>query len=303
MTITTTRTTTMMRMTTTEATADRAVREIAGRSRGGDFMIRTHNRRRAAGVCLAGMLAFCTACTPAPVPGGGGGTGGEVPDDLPDTVPAFDAATFTQPTQIDNAFLPLVPGTTLTYRVETDEGTETIVVEVLDDTREVQGVSCRVVRDRVYLDGLLIEDTHDWFAQDDEGNVWYMGEEVDNYNYDDEDNLIDITHEGAWEAGRDVAGAGTIARPGYQMPASPAPGITYHQEYYEGEAEDMAEVVALDVPVTLADGTEYSCLQTRDINPLEPGAEEFKYYASGIGLVLEETPDGEERAELVSVEP
>jgi hypothetical protein len=222
-------------------------------------------------------------------------------DTIPDTVPDFDAAMFSNPTQIDNLYFPLVPGTTWTYTGETADGAERIVVEVLDDTREVDGVTCRVVRDRVYLNDVLIEDTHDWFAQDDDGNVWYMGEIVDNYNYDDAGNLIDVTHEGAWEAGADVANAGTIARPGYQMKASFAAGDTYHQEYYVGEAEDMGVVEALDVSVTLANGTTYSCLQIRDSNPLEPGHEEFKYYAPNVGLVREEPVGGGERIELVSV--
>jgi hypothetical protein len=227
------------------------------------------------------------------------------PDDggVPDTVPGSSAAVFTDPTQIDNPYFPLTPGTTWTYEGETEDGAERVVVEVLDQTRVVQGVTARVVRDRVFLDDLLIEDTLDWFAQDDAGNVWYLGEDVDNYNYDDEDNLIDITHEGAWEAGLDVANVGTIALPGYQMPASPAPGETYHQEYYVGEAEDTAEVVALNAAVALEDGSSYSTLQTRDFNPLDPGAEEYKYYASGIGLVVESAVGGGERLELVSVEP
>ena len=153
----------------------------------------------------------------------------------------------------------------------------------------------------MYLDEVLIEDTHDWYAQDDDGNVWYMGEEVDNYNYDDEGGLIDITNEGAWEAGLDVVGLGTIAKPGYVMKASPTPGDIYHQEYYEGEAEDMAEVIALDVSVTLSDGTAYSCLQARDFTPLEPEVNEYKYYAPGVGVVLEEVVGEDERVELISV--
>jgi hypothetical protein len=147
----------------------------------------------------------------------------------------------------------------------------------------------------------LIEDTRDWHALDDAGNVWYMGEAVDNYNYDDQGRLIDVTHEGAWEAGKDVANLGTIAQPGYIMKANPMPGEVYHQEFYRGEAEDMGEVAALNVSVTLANGMTYSCLQTRDFTPLEPDVNEYKYYAPAVGLVLEETVGGGERVELVSV--
>ncbi len=222
---------------------------------------------------------------------------------IPDTVPDFDAATFTNPTLIDNQYFPLTPGTTRTYVKETDEGAERVVEEVLEETREILGVDCRIIRVQEFLDDVLIEDTHDWHAQDDEGNVWYMGESVDNYNYDDQGVLIDITHEGAWEAGKDVAGLGTIARPGYIMLADPTPGDVYSQEYYAGEAEDIGEIVALSVSITLADGTTYSCLQTHDFTPLEPDADEYKYYAPGVGLVAEEPIDGSERVELVSIEP
>jgi hypothetical protein len=224
-------------------------------------------------------------------------------DTLPSTVPDFDEATFSEPTVIDNPFLPLAPGTAKTLIAETDEGVERTLIEVLDSTRIVAGVECRRVRDRVYLDDVLIEDTEDWFAQDDDGNVWYMGEQVDNYNYDDQGNLIDITHEGGWEAGRDVAGIGVVAHPGHVMRASPIRGEVYNQEFYAGEAEDMGEVVALNILVILSDGTRYpGCLQTRDFTPLEPGVNEYKYYARGIGLVLEEVVNGDERSELVEVE-
>ena len=90
--------------------------------------------------------------------------------------PSFEQATFTNPTQVDNKYLPLNPNTVQLYQVETEDGVETIVVEVLEETRVVNGVTCVVVRDQVFLDELLIEDTHDWYAQDDDGNVWYMGE-------------------------------------------------------------------------------------------------------------------------------
>jgi len=217
---------------------------------------------------------------------------------IPDTVPDFDAATFSDPSTIDNPFFPQPVGVTRTY----EGGGEVIIIDVLDDQKEVMGIAVRVVRDRVFVDGVLVEDTHDWFAQDDEGNVWYMGEEVDNYNYDGNGQLIDITHEGAWEAGKDVAGLGVVALPGHVMKASPAVGDRYSQEYYPGEAEDMGEVVALNVPVTLGDGTQFVTLQTRDFTPLEPDANEYKYYAEGIGVVREEVVGGDERIDLVSVE-
>lgn len=263
--------------------------------------------RKLSACCLVAVLAT-VGC------GDGGGSNGEptptsgmtppptaTPAGPPDTVPNFAAAAFGSPTVIDNVYFPLVPGTVRVYMTELEDGYETGVVEVLDEQRQVMGIATRVVRDRVFEEELLIEDTHDWFAQDDTGNVWYMGEEVDNYEYDDEGEVTELNHDGAWEAGLDVAGLGVIALPGYQMEASPSIGDLYHQEYYEGEAEDMAEVLASGVGVMLADGTEYSTLRTRDFTPLEPDVEEFKYYASGVGTVLEESPEEEERTELKGV--
>lgn len=239
---------------------------------------------------LGALLATCGCTVSPPV------------DQLPATVPVFRASAFTDSLNIDNPYFPLVAGTTWTYSAESADRVERTVVEVLAETRTVAGVECRVVRDRVYLNDILIEDTYDWYAQDDDGNVWYMGEEVDNYDYDDTGALIDVTHEGAWEAGADPRETGSSAHPGFQMVAAPASGDVYHQEYYAGEAEDMGEVVAVEVPVTLANGSTYVCVQTLDTNPLDPGHEEYKYYAPGVGLVLEETVDGGERVELESVE-
>jgi len=211
-----------------------------------------------------------------------------------DRVPDFEAASFSNPTTIDNTYLPLIPGTTLNYESETEDGLETILTEVLNTTRVVDGVECVVFRDRVYLDGVLMEDTQDWFAQDDDGNVWYMGEDVTNYEYDDDDNLIGTNNDGAWEAGVDDA------MPGIFMWASPEEGVSYYQEYYEDEAEDMGLVVAVGVSVELEDSTIYEdCVQILDWNPLNPFALEYKYYAPGVGLVKEEVVGGDQTAELI----
>ena len=211
-----------------------------------------------------------------------------------DRVPDFDAAGFTNPITIDNTYLPLIPGTKLTYEAETEDGVETIITEVLNTTRVVDGVECVVFNDQVFLDGLLIEDTNDWFAQDDEGNVWYMGEEVINYEYDDDDNLIGTDNDGAWEAGVDDA------LPGIVMWADPEAGVSYYQEYYEDEAEDMVMVVAAGVGVELEGSTTYEdCLQILDWNPLDPAVLEYKYFAPGVGLVKEEVVGGDESAELI----
>jgi hypothetical protein len=230
---------------------------------------------------------------------GGGGSSSNSNDTGDPAEPTFAESSFSQPTEIDNLYQPMVPGTVNLYVAETEDGVETTIVEVLDETRDVNGVTSRVVRDRVFLEELLIEDTHDWYAQDDAGNVWYMGETVINYEYDDEGDLLGTDNEGAWEAGLDVAGVGSLAEAGILIKATPSVGDSYRQEYYLGEAEDMAEVTALDQSLTLGDGSSYAgVLEVREWNPLETDSEEFKYYAPGVGLIREEAVEDEEVVEL-----
>lgn len=192
---------------------------------------------------------------------------------------------------ITNPYMPFAVGKTFNYRAETDEGVETTVVEVTNDTKVILGVTTTVVRDRVYLDGELIEDTFDWFAQDADGNVWYFGED----SKEIEDGQV-VSTEGSWEAGVDGA------QPGIVMLAEPRIGMEYAQEFAEDIAEDRARVLSLRQSVEVPHGTFENCLQTMDWTPLEPGNREFKYYAAGVGLVLEVHPSGgQERNELISV--
>ena len=158
--------------------------------------------------------------------------------------------------------------------------TETNQVYVTNDTKEILGVETTVVRDVAWDEGILVEDTFDWYAQDTEGNVWYMGEIATNYEYDDEGNLIETNTDGSWEAGVDGA------LPGYLMKANPQVGDSYYQEFYPGEAVDEAEVISLDESVSIDFGEFDNVLKTRDFTELEPDVSEFKYYAPGVGQVL-----------------
>jgi len=193
--------------------------------------------------------------------------------------------------QIDNQYLPLTPGTTFVYEGETEDGKERIEVSVTHETKEILGVTCTVVSDKVWVDGELAEDTLDWFAQDKDGNVWYFGEDSKEY----EDGKV-VSTEGSWEAGVDGA------KPGIIMKANPQVGDAYRQEYYEDEAEDMAEVLSLNESVSVAYGSFENCLKTQEWTPLEPDIVENKYYAPGVGVILELAVEGEsERVELVEV--
>jgi hypothetical protein len=193
--------------------------------------------------------------------------------------------------EVTNPYFPLVPGTRYRYQGETAEGRETTVVEVLDQTRVVNGVTARVVRDRVYLENDLIEDTSDWYAQDGEGNVWYLGEDSKEI-----ENGTVVSTQGSWEWG--VNGA----LPGIIMWADPAAHLNqeYRQEFYEGEAEDWAKALGTGRGVAVPYGEFDDCLETEEWNGLEPGSEERKFYCPEIGLVLE-TASGGTRVELVEL--
>ena len=195
-------------------------------------------------------------------------------------------------TIIDNTYFPAPVAATWVYEVTTDEGTEHIDVIVLDPadpkgTKVVMGANARVIQDTVRLNGVVIEDTWDWYGQDADGNVWYIGEDTAEF-----ENGVFVCNCGAWEWGVDGA------LPGYLMLADPQVGDAYRQEYYESEAEDVAEVVALNVAVTVAAGVFTGCVKTREVSVIDRSYEEFKYYCPGIGVVLEEADD--ERLELIS---
>ncbi len=204
------------------------------------------------------------------------------PGDGGDYAPELDPADFVA--TIDNPYLPFTPGSQWTYEETNDDGeTEHIEVAVQDETRVIAGITATVVRDTVTLDRVLVEDTRDWFAQDVEGNVWYLGEDVDNYDEDGE--LVD--HEGSFEHGVDGAFGGIV------MLADPQVGDAYRQEFYPGEAEDLGEVVRTGEEVSVPFGDFQDVLVTRDWNPLEPEVIEEKWYAPGVGLVREAKVAGE----------
>ena len=203
----------------------------------------------------------------------------------------LDPADFT--TDIDNPYWPMSPGNRWVYRETDTKGTrERVVVTVTDKTKKIaNGITARVISDVVTENGTPVEITDDWYAQDKDGNVWYLGEAVRNF---ENGKLVD--RKGSFEAGVDGA------QPGIVMPADPEPGLTYRQEYYEGEAEDRAAIVTVgeervEVPAGFYDE---DVLMTRDLVPLEPRVQELKFYAPGVGPVLSVHTDGAGgRSELV----
>lgn len=184
--------------------------------------------------------------------------------------------------EVTNPYWPLPPGAEWHYAAETDDGTETIKVVVLAGSKEIMGVACTVVRDTVKLDGELIEDTYDWYAQDKDGNVWYMGEDSKEY----EGGKV-VSTSGSWQAGLDGA------EPGIKVWAQPhVGGPPYFQEYYQGEAEDLGKDLGLDGTAQTPTGTYDGLLVVEEWTPLDPGFVERKYYKAGVGAVKEEMTRG-----------
>jgi hypothetical protein len=226
---------------------------------------------------ISSLLAICSltltaACAGRPSP--------EVQATDTPYAPVIDPTNFV--TGIDNPLFPLQPGTTFIYEGQTEKGNERNEVVVTHDTREILEVTCVVVQDTVLVDGNVIEMTFDWYAQDVQGNVWYFGEDSKEY-----ENGAVVGTAGSWEAGVDGA------QPGIIMEANPVVGDTYRQEYYAGEAEDWAQVLSLDEAAAVPYGTYSGLVMTEEWSALDsPPVLEHKYYAMGIGFVLERTVQG-----------
>jgi hypothetical protein len=192
------------------------------------------------------------------------------------TVPAFDPAHFTQP--VDNPYFPLTPG--LLTRLRGSDGDERFVekVRVTHRTVVIAGVRAVVVRDVVRRpDGTLAEATDDWYADDDLGNVWYLGE--DTATYDEHGHLEDRA--GSWTAGVDGA------QPGIIMPADAQPSTASRMEFSKGVAEDQAWVVQRLGRVTTPGGRFTDIVRTLEWSRLEPRVISQKFYAAGLGIVEE----------------
>jgi len=196
--------------------------------------------------------------------------------------------------EIDNKYWPMKPGNRWIFEETNTKGDrERVVTEVTNRTKmTAAGIQARVIRDKAHEDGKPVEITDDWYAQDKDGNLWYFGEAVSNY---ENGKLAD--HDGSWEAGKGGA------QPGIAMPADPKPGLYYRQEYSKGVAEDHGAIVTVGkekVQVPFGFFNE-GVLMTRDTAPIEPKVQEFKFYAPNVGPIMSVHTDGDGgRAELIS---
>jgi hypothetical protein len=194
--------------------------------------------------------------------------------------------------QVTNRYLPLTPGTTLTYKGKLDGQPAVDVFAVTHDTKVILGVTTTVIHDQVFQKGELVEDTLDWYAQAADGTVWYFGEDTREL-----DNGQVVSTEGSWEAGVDHASAGIF------MPASPQVGQFFKQEDAKNVAEDCTRIVDLNASVKTQYVTSNQALKTEEFSLLEPGVLDNKFYVRGIGLVQEQTVQGgSDILKLVSVQ-
>lgn len=210
--------------------------------------------------------------------------------------PDFSSALFDDPKNPSNPnpYFPLTVGNQWEYR----GGDELNTIEVLNETKLIAGVTCIVFQDIVFKGGELVEDTDDWFCQRKNGDVWYLGEEVKDYESFAGDapkipELVSI--DGSFKTGRDGDKGGLF------FPISPTVGAAYLEEFSLGNAEDVTEILSttytfgndaeLDQSVPQALMARFcaaaDCVVTRNYSLLEPGAFARKYYAKGIGVILE----------------
>ncbi|NNF23247.1 MAG: hypothetical protein HKN63_00365 [Rhodobacteraceae bacterium] len=200
-------------------------------------------------------------------------------------VPDFDGATFRPGAAIDHPYFPLDPTfqAVLSASGMDEEGeafTEETQLSFGGPGRVILGVQTTVQRDLAFEDGLLVEDTFDYYAQDTDGNVWYMGEDVTNYIYDEDDNLIETNDSSAWIAGENGAS------PGWIMPAVLEQGFAYFQEIAPGDAAlDEAMIWSTGQTVQAGGVLFEDVLAMLETTSLDPEAREFKYYAPGAGLI------------------
>lgn len=164
-------------------------------------------------------------------------------------------------------------------------------VLVTKDTKDILGVTTRVVSDREFDNDLLTDEKLAYYAQDSEGNVWLLGETVTEYEYDAAGNVIDTDNSESW-----IAGEGQ-SLPGLIMLANPTTGKTYYQGFNLDDGENQAEIVETGLSLNIDGDNFEDVIKIKEFSALEPNEFEFVYYADGVGQVLEEEI---EQDELVS---
>lgn len=203
---------------------------------------------------------------------------GETTLPLCESQPAFATSNFSNPVTINNKYYPLVPGTQYTLEGTTIEGTHTVVLIVTDLTKVINGINTRVLWDRDFQDGALTESELAFQAQDNQGNVWVLGEYPEEYTdtgkFDGAPNT--------WISGIDQAEAGVL------VPGRPRVGS---DPFLEGKSLsidfwDCGQVGSISAKVSVPTGDYKNVLVINEWAPLEPDSGiQLKYYAAGVGNV------------------
>jgi hypothetical protein len=225
---------------------------------------------------LAGVAAIAgLACGEARTP-----PAASPPSTAPAAAPArewideFDLAKRTLGPTGRNDFFILEPGFQLILADDEDQ----VAITVLDETKMVNGVEVRVVEEKEWEKGKLVEVSRNFFAIDRAtSDLFYFGEEVDDY-----ENGRITGHGGAWAAGESGARAGLI------LPGTPSLGFRHYQEIAPGVALDRAEIVAMDATLECPAGEFKNCVKVVETTELEPGSSSTKLYARGVGLVFDD---------------
>jgi len=211
----------------------------------------------------------------------------------------FDYDNFENPTVIDNEWLPMAPGTRLTYEGTTNENNELlnhkVIVTVTDLTKVVDGINTVVAWDQDFSEGVLVEAELAFFAQDNDGNVWRMGEHPEEY---ENGAFLEAP---TWIAGIDGAMAG-IAMLGDPVEGtlSYAQGLSVNVEFY-----DRGRVRSMGESTCVAFGCFEDALVIDEFDVEEVTARQLKYFARDIGNIRVDwrgDDDTQEELELVAAE-
>ena len=233
--------------------------------------------------------------TPAPTPTPATPT----PEPTETVYETFPRDQFSDPTRVDNPWLSMLPGTQWIWDgangVGNDRAPHRLIVTVTDLTKVIDGVLTQVAYDQDFVEGELVEAELAFYAQADDGSVWYLGEYPEEY----EDGVF--VEAPAWLTGTRGAQAGIM------MPAEPRVGMPSYAEGWGPEVgwNDRGRIFEANSRTCVPTGCHDGVLIVDEYSVDQPDAHQYKYYARGVGNVrvgwsgaLETT---HEELELVSV--
>jgi hypothetical protein len=175
----------------------------------------------------------------------------------------------------ETTYFILKPGFQITLASQNEQ----LTITVLDETKEFDGITARLIEEREEKNGELSEISRNFYAIDQKtGDVFYFGEEVDFYGAG-----VITSHSGAWFAYENGN------QPGLIMPGDPVVGMKYYQELAPAVAMDRAKVVSISETFTTEVGEFKNCLVTQESSKLQPTVIEHKTYCPGIGIVQDQS--------------